>query len=104
MIQRNPIIATVDSAVKRDMNRDCSNINTQPEYASKISDGGSDEQVVDEIEVRNENSGFSGRNSAQRFDLNLTPQSINVRYVDDITGTGSQGLRRIRPNGIKTIN
>lgn len=56
------------------MNGDSSNMNIQPVSASKINDGGSDEPVVVEIEVRHENSGFSASNSSATFDPNLTPQ------------------------------
>lgn len=102
-VQRSPIVATVDSAVKSDMNGDCLNINIQLASASKIRDDGLDEQVVDEIEVMNENSGFSASNSAATFATNFKLQSINIRDVDEIMGTGSEGIQRIPQNGIKPM-
>lgn len=85
------------------MNGDGLNISLKSLSASKSRDGRLGGKIVDEIEVRNENSEFSGSNSVATFDENLTPHSINIRGVDDFTGIYSEGINNMRPNGINTI-
>lgn len=123
--ERSPIMTTVDSGETRYVNgvftrrRNTSlnnswrtsdvlrsNISFQSASARRISDGGSDEPIFDNIEVRNENSGFSGSNRTAIFHPNFTPQSKIRRYFSYINGDVSKGYKSCDPSILKqyTVN
>lgn len=110
MVQRYAVTIKVDSAVKSDMNsnvtRTRNTLSLNEVFRSNIKslsfnlhmqlesrEGGSDDKIVEDIEVRNENSLFSGSNSGAKFDPNLTLQSLNIREVDEIPRVVSEGYR-----------